>query len=56
MTAYFGHYYVRDPIADSLKLLAGGSEMVVRKLIPEDTAMFRLAKRTYYAYAGRHRS
>lgn len=53
LAAYFGHYYMRDPIAHSLKRLASGSEMVLRKAIPEETAMFRLAKRTYYAYAAR---
>ena len=54
LTRYFGHYYMRDPIAHTLKTLADGSEMVLRKVIPEDSAMFRFAKRTYYAYAGRH--
>jgi len=51
LTRYFGHYYLRDPIAHSLKHLADASELVLRRAIPEDTAMFRLAKRTYYAYA-----
>ncbi len=51
---YFGHYYMRDPIAHTLKGLADASEMVLRKTIPEDSAMFRFAKRTYHAYAGRH--
>ena len=53
LATYFGHYYMRDPIAHSLKGLADGSEMVLRRVIPEDSAMFRLAKRTYYAYAAR---
>jgi hypothetical protein len=53
LITYFGHYYMRDPIAHSLKGLADGSEMVLRRVIPEDSAMFRLAKRTYYAYAAR---
>ena len=53
LTRYFGHYYLRDPIAHSLKHLADASELVLRRAIPEDTAMFRLAKRTYYAYASR---
>jgi hypothetical protein len=52
----FGHYYMRDPIAHSLKGLADRSEMVLRRVIPEDTAMSRLAKRTYYAYAARCRA
>ena len=45
---------MRDPIAHTLKGLADASEMVLRKTIPEDSAMFRFAKRTYHAYAGRH--
>ena len=49
----FGHYYMRDPIAHSLKGITDGSEMVLRRVIPEDSVMFRLAKRTYYAYAAR---
>ena len=53
LTRYFGHYYLRDPIVHSLKHLADASELVLRRAIPEDTAMFRLAKRTYYAYASR---
>jgi hypothetical protein len=53
LAAYFGHYYMRDPLAHSLKRLASGSEMVLHKMIPEETAMFRLAKRTYYAYTAR---
>jgi hypothetical protein len=53
LATYFDHYYMRDPIAHSLKRLVDGSEMVVRKLIPEDSAMFRFAKRTYHAYAAR---
>jgi hypothetical protein len=53
LATYFGHYYMRDPIAHSLKRLADRSEMVVRRLMPEGTAMFRVAKRTYHAYAAR---
>ena len=53
LRAYFGHYYLRDPIAHSLKLLFDGSEGVLRKISPEDSARFRLAKRTYYAYQNR---
>jgi hypothetical protein len=53
LATYFSHYYLRDPIAHSLKRLTNSSEMVLRKTIPEETAMFRLAKRTYYAYTAR---
>ena len=53
LATYFGHYYMRDPIAHTLKRLANASEMVLRKAIPEDTAMFRVAKRIYHARAAR---
>jgi hypothetical protein len=53
LTRYFGHYYMRDPIAHTLKCLADASEMALRRAIPEDSAMFRVAKRAYHAYAGR---
>lgn len=53
LATYFGHYYMRDPVAHTLKRLTSGSEMVLRKAITEDSAIFRLAKRTYYAYAAR---
>ena len=54
LVTYFAHYYMRDPIVHSLKRLAEGSELVLRKAIPEDTAMFRFAKRAYYASTARH--
>jgi hypothetical protein len=44
---------MRDPIAHTLKHLADASEMTLRKVLPEGSAMFRVAKRTYHAYAGR---
>jgi hypothetical protein len=53
LARYFGHYYMRDPIAHTLRRLADASEMLVRKAVPEDSAMFRFAKRSYYAYAAR---
>jgi hypothetical protein len=55
LMTYFGHYYMRDPIAHSLKRVANSSEMVLRKALPEDSAMFRFAKRTYYTYATRRK-
>jgi len=53
LAVYFGHYYMRDPIAHTLRRLADASEMAVRKVIPEDSAVFRFAKRSYHAYATR---
>ncbi len=34
--AYFGHYYMRDPIAHTLKRFSTASETVVRRTLPED--------------------
>ena len=45
---YFNHYFMRDPIAHTLRHFVNGSEMVVRKTLPEGSAMFRAAKRIYY--------
>lgn len=53
LARYFGHYYMRDPVVHTLKKLADASEMTLRKVLPEGSTMFRVAKRTYYAYAGR---
>jgi len=48
LRAYFGHYFMRDPVAHALKYLVTGSEMVLRKALPEESAMFRTAKRLYH--------
>lgn len=53
LATYFGHYYMRDPIAHTLKRFADTGEMVLRKAIPENTRMSRFAKRIYYAHAAR---
>ena len=48
LAIYFGHYYMRDPIAHTLKHFLSGSEMVLRKFVPEGSGAFRAIKRTYY--------
>jgi hypothetical protein len=48
LATYFGHYYMRDPIAHTLKHFANASEMLLRKALPEESGMFRAAKRIYY--------
>jgi hypothetical protein len=48
LAIYFGHYYMRDPIAHTLKHFLSGSEMVLRKFVPEGSEAFRAIKRTYY--------
>ncbi|HEY2051059.1 MAG TPA: hypothetical protein VGH03_17100 [Caulobacteraceae bacterium] len=50
---YFSHYYLRDPLARIMKQLSDSSEQVLRKAVPENTAMFRTAKRFYYSVAAR---
>lgn len=51
LARYFGHYYMRDPLAHTLKHFATASEMAVRKLLPEESRLFRAAKRLYYDFA-----
>jgi len=51
--SYFGHYFLRDPVARIVKHLATSSEQVLRKALPENSAMFREAKRLYYNLASR---
>jgi hypothetical protein len=53
LEAYFGHYYMRDPIAHTLKRFSTASETVVRRTLPEDSKMFRAAKRLYYEFIAR---
>jgi hypothetical protein len=48
LRAYFGHYFMRDPVPHALKHFVSGSEMVLRKALPEGSAMFRAAKRIRY--------
>jgi hypothetical protein len=48
LTRYFGHYYLRDPVAHTLKHFTNTSEMVLRKTLPEGSAMFRAVKSIYY--------
>jgi hypothetical protein len=49
LRAYSGHYFMRDPVAHVLKHLLDGSEMVLRKALPESSGIFRAAKRAYYS-------
>ena len=48
LATYFGHYYMRDPIAHTLKRFTNASEMLLRKALPEESGMFRAAKRIYH--------
>jgi hypothetical protein len=50
---YFGHYFLRDPVARIVNQLTSASEQVLRKALPENSAMFREAKRLYYSRASR---
>jgi hypothetical protein len=45
LRAYFGHYFMRDPVPHALKHFVSRSEMVLRKALPERSTMFRAAKR-----------
>jgi hypothetical protein len=53
LATYFHHHFMRDPIVHTLKRIAQRSEMMLRGAVPENSALFSLAKRTYYSYTGR---
>jgi hypothetical protein len=53
LSAYFHHYRMRDPVGQALKWFSTASEQLLRRAMPADSAMFRLAKRTYYQLAAR---
>lgn len=45
---YFLHYFLRDPLAASLKSISTASEHTVRALLPADSGVFRRVKKIYY--------
>lgn len=45
---FFRHYFMRDLVADALRHLTNGSEMVLRRVLPEESPIFRATKRFYY--------
>ncbi|MDX2222405.1 MAG: hypothetical protein SFV21_06640 [Rhodospirillaceae bacterium] len=45
---YFGHYFMRSPIASTLRYLTTNTERVFRKVCAEDTTLFKAAKALYY--------
>jgi hypothetical protein len=53
LATYFGHYHMRDPVGRVIKRLSTASEQMLRKTLPAESAMFKLAKRTYYQFAVR---
>ena len=50
---YFLHYFIRDPIASTLKKVSTGSEQIVRALVPADSGVFKSAKKFYYRLGAR---
>ena len=48
LSRYFLHYYLRDPLAATLKSLSTGSEQIVRALLPDNSSLFKTAKEFYY--------
>ena len=53
LSRYFLHYYLRDPLAATLKKITTGSEQVLRALVPDNSALFRRAKAFYYRSGAR---
>jgi hypothetical protein len=48
LSRYFLHYFLRDPLGSTLTKLSTGSEQVLRALVPDDSGLFRSAKKFYY--------
>jgi hypothetical protein len=48
LSSYFLHYFLRDPLAATLKKVTTGSEQVVRALVPDNSMLFRSARSFYY--------
>ena len=53
LRSYFLHYFVRDPIASTLKNVSTTSEQIVRALLPANSGLFRTAKHFYYGFGAR---
>lgn len=49
---YFLHYFLRDPVASTLKAISTTSEQMLRAF-PADSALFRQAKKVYYQIGAR---
>ena len=49
LRTYFLHYLLRDPLASALKMMSTQSEDVIRRLAPENSAVFKGAKHLYYS-------
>jgi len=52
LKAYFRHYRHRDPLGYWFSWAEKTSENVFRRAVPEDSALFRSAKKFYYASLG----
>jgi hypothetical protein len=53
LSQYFLHYFLRDPLASTLKMASTASEDVLRRLVPENSGLFRSAKQFYYRVGAR---
>jgi hypothetical protein len=49
LSRYFLHYFLRDPLVSTLTQVTTGSEQILRALVPENSALFRSAKKFYYS-------
>ena len=48
LKTYFGHYATQDPVGHALKKVTRSSEMVLRRVLPEEGPLFERAKKLYY--------
>ncbi len=53
LRGYFLHYFLRDPVSNIFKQVSNASEDILRKVAPENSGLFRTAKRFYYQLGAR---
>lgn len=49
---YFHHYRSQDPLGYALQRIEAGTEDLVRKLVPDDSAVFKVAKDLFWKVKG----
>ncbi len=50
---YFHHYRSQDPFGYALQRIEAGTEDLVRKLVPDNSAVFKAAKNLFWKVKGR---
>jgi hypothetical protein len=53
LNQYFHHYRSQDPLGYALRRFEVGTEDLVRKLVPNDSAVFKAARSLFWNLKGR---